>query len=205
MILPCYTLYKQKCGTDREKFKKISEYVFSVIKKARGDKLVVHDTSIRKWALKRARKVGLENFTASGSWIAKFKRLNRIVDGKITKFTCSKPTRSLTEIEDEGVRFHIELVENINPHFLPSQILNSDQSGINYETHGGRTLSFRGEKSTEAIIQSFNSLSHSYTIMPLLSMEGRLLSPMLICLQEPAGSFGPIVQETMLKPNNLVI
>lgn len=89
--------------------------------------------------------------------------------------------------------------------FTPAQILNSDQSGINYESHGGRTLSFRGEKSTEAIIQSFSSLTHSYTIMPLLSMEGKLLFPMLICLQETTGSFGPNVQQTMLKPDNLMI
>ena len=41
--------------------------------------------------------------------------------------------------------------------------------------------------------------------MPLLLMEGRLLSPMLICLQESSGNFGPNVQNSMYKPVNLVI
>lgn len=36
-------------------------------------------------------------------------------------------------------------------------------------------------------------------------MEGRLRAPMLICLQETSGSFGPVVQGNMFKPRNLVI
>ena len=63
-----------------------------MVKKARADKLPVHDLSIKKWALSKAREVKLASFTALHPWIAEFKKLNRIVDRKITKFTCAKPS-----------------------------------------------------------------------------------------------------------------
>lgn len=66
-----------------------------------------------------------------------------------------------------------------------------------------RTLSFRNEKITIAVIAQLNARTHSYTIQPILSMEGKLMSPMLICLQEVNGQFPMTIQ----LPNyeNLVI
>ena len=37
----------------------------------------------------------------------------------------------------------------------------------------------------------------------MISADGRLLSPMLIVLQESTGDFGPRVRQTMLNPDNL--
>lgn len=59
--------YRTRCGTDREKHKIVGEYVFSMMKKAREDKLVVHDLTLKKWALSKAREVSLSTFTASAS------------------------------------------------------------------------------------------------------------------------------------------
>ena len=39
----------------------------------------------------------------------------------------------------------------------------------------------------------------------MISADGRLLSPMLIVLQESTGDFGPRVRQTMLNPDNLCI
>jgi len=73
-------------------------------------------------------------------------------------------------------------------------VFNSDQSGFNLEMHTGRTLSFKGQQKIETLTQSTNSMTHSYTIQPLISASGSLLSPLLIILQEKDGKFGPQVE-----------
>lgn len=175
--------YDQKCGTDRGKFEKIRDHVWSMARKAREDRLEIHDLTMKKWALMEVKEINFQNSSASPSLILEFKRTNNIVDRKITKFTCAKPTKTVGEIENEGLVFHKEFVETITPFYQPSQILNADKSGINYENMDGEHFLPEEKKSTETIIQSFNSFAHSYIIMPLLSMEGELLTPMLICLQ----------------------
>jgi len=60
-------------------------------------------------------------------------------------------------------------------------------------------------KTVEAIVQSVSSTTHSYTIMPIISASGRLLSPLYIVLKESTGTFGPRVQETLFRPVNIYI
>ena len=62
-----------------------------------------------------------------------------------------------------------------------------------------------GIKTVEATIQSLSSISHSYTIMPFISADGYLLSPLYIILKETTGSFGPRVEETLFQPANVYI
>lgn len=78
-------------------------------------------------------------------------------------------------------------------------VFNSDQSSFNLEMHTGRTLSFKGHQKVETIIQSTNSMTHSYTIQPIISANGSLLSPLLIILQEKDGKFGPRVESNLFK------
>jgi Tc5 transposase C-terminal domain/DDE superfamily endonuclease len=63
-----------------------------------------------------------------------------------------------------------------------------------------RTLSYTGEKTTYLSVKSVNSTTHSYTLMPIISAAGRLLSPVFICLQEPTGRF-PITKTMFSAPN----
>uniref|UniRef100_A0A914C992 Transposase n=1 Tax=Acrobeloides nanus TaxID=290746 RepID=A0A914C992_9BILA len=44
----------------------------------------------------------------------------------------------------------------------------------------GRTLTFEGEKRVTAVAQRLNALQHSFTIQPVISCTGELLSPMLV-------------------------
>jgi len=85
------------------------------------------------------------------------------------------------------------------------EIYNADESDFNLEIHSGRTLAKSGVKTVEAIIQSVPSMTHSYTIMPIISASGRLLSPLYIVLKESTGTFGPRVQETLFRPVNIYI
>ena len=58
---------------------------------------------------------------------------------------------------------------------------------------------------TEGLIKNKNGTTHSYTIMPLISMSGKLVSKLLICLQETGGRFGPRVWEGLVIPDNIFI
>ncbi|EZA55677.1 hypothetical protein X777_04186 [Ooceraea biroi] len=73
------------------------------------------------------------------------------------------------------------------------------------EIHSRRTLTKSGVKTVEAMIQSISSTTHSYTIMPIISASGRLLSPLYIVLKESTGTFGPRVEETLFRPVNIYI
>ncbi|KYN03968.1 hypothetical protein ALC62_05174, partial [Cyphomyrmex costatus] len=82
-------------------------------------------------------------------------------------------------------------------------VFNSNQSGFNLEMHTRRTLSFKGELKIETLAQSLNSMTHSYTIQPLISADGCLLSPLLIVLQEKDGVFGPRIKNNLFTPENV--
>jgi len=76
--------------------------------------------------------------------------------------------------------------------------MNADQSGFVYEFTSTRTLSHVGEKTTRIVAHNINKTTHSFTIMPIVTLDGRLLSPLYICLQEISGNeLGPIVGETV--------
>jgi len=60
----------------------------------------------------------------------------------------------------------------------------------------GRTLFQNGATKVEIPAQSVNSTTHSYTMQPLISCDGRLVGPLLIVLPEKNGEFGPRVKET---------
>ncbi len=68
---------------------------------------------------------------------------------------------------------------------------------FSYENPSTRTLTIIGEKATFGQIKSMNAVTHSYTIMPIISMAGTLIGPVFICLQEPTGRLGPRVQRSL--------
>jgi len=72
--------------------------------------------------------------------------------------------------------------------------LNLDQTVFNYEIPTTRTLSLCGEKDTLLSVQSVHACTHSLTIQPTISLSGRCVGKLLICLQESSDNFGPLVQ-----------
>jgi len=46
-------------------------------------------------------------------------------------------------------------------------------------------------------------MTHSYTIQPLISANGTLLSPLLIVLQEKDGIFDPKIKRNLFTPENV--
>ncbi|CAK9816662.1 hypothetical protein ANTQUA_LOCUS9052 [Anthophora quadrimaculata] len=71
--------------------------------------------------------------------------------------------------------------------------------------HSARMLSWKGEKHTQAGMQSSSAMTHSYTIQPTISADGQLLSPLFVVLKETSGQLGPRVQSRMFTAPNVVI
>jgi hypothetical protein len=162
----------------------------------------VHDINLKKWAIQKSRELNI-NFKASNSWINRFKNKYRIRSRKITKFINITPAMDKQKTENA-----IQFVNNsklLFQNFDHDHILNTDQSGFNYEMYSQRTLSDVGESKTEVSATSLNALTHSYTIQPVISFEGKLVGKLLLCLQETNGKFGPIVEQGLFQPNNIEI
>ena len=187
-----------------EKSKDVWKYTLNQFKNAISQKLIIHDKVIREWSLKRVREIEFTSFVSSPTWIKKFKSYNKICSRKITKFV----TQSFIQDEDTIIANSIEFVDSciaLFPNYSQSHIFNTDQSGFKYELHSGRTLSFQGTKCAEAVSQSIHSMTHSYTIQPIITLEGKLLSPLFICLQETHGKFDPNVKNSLISTPNVIV
>ena len=82
---------------------------------------------------------------------------------------------------------------------------NSDESGFQLVIHSGRSLACEGQKKVECVVQSVSSTTHSYTIQPIVTANGRLLSPLFIVLKEKDGQFGSTVEKTLFRPTNVYV
>ena len=68
-------------------------------------------------------------------------------------------------------------------------------------------LSFNGKKSIFPLVQSIYVVAHSYLILPLISMPGKLRKYLFIVLQEQDDRFGTQVPEIVEenKPGNIIV
>lgn len=114
----------------------------------------------------------------------------------------------IAEIERNKIKeSHLSSVNEIICNYDLNNVMNSDQFGFNYEFYSTRILSNVGKKKILQLVQSVSNTTHSYTIQLIITAASRLLSPMLICLQEVTGNnFGPrIVMRLENASNNLIV
>lgn len=166
----------------------------------------IHDLDIKRWALKARDNCNLSRhlFTASSKWVHNFKIRHRIVSRKINKFVTQGQITNKEQLREKANEF----LQNVKSKILlvgEYNVYNSDQSGFNLEMYGGRTLSFIGTSKVENLVQSLNSLTHSYTIQPTVSASGHLISPLLIVLKEKDGKFGPKIEKDLYKADNILV
>jgi hypothetical protein len=178
-------------GNKYQKYKQVSCYVIDQFKTARELLHPVRDVDLIRWATKHARDIELSTFKGSKSWTQSFKDKYGIVSRKVTKTMTRKKDETLhSQAIDQ---FRIQAIEKFS-HYHPKAIKNTDQMGLNQEIRRLRTLSHKGEKDTVLMVQRSNALTHSVTIMPTISLEGRLVGKLLLCLNESSNEFGPMVQ-----------
>lgn len=180
---------------------RINAFVMAKIRRSRAANRVVREWMLQHWAMDYSRHLDREglsrtNFRASATWVHNFKTQNRIVSRKITKRTSRirEANNNLTESNRDAF---VEIYARESLRFWKRLILNFDQSGFEYEMTSDRTLSFQGERDTVALVDQANKATHSYTIQPLTSRDGRAVGRLLICVQERNGVFGPRVRETV--------
>jgi hypothetical protein len=191
-------------GSRNDKLLKIHNHTLNKFKKAKKLSLIVHDIDLKRWAINFNKKIDVKDFKASNNWVWKFKQKNRIISRKITKLITSKHNNENTKSQEMAKDF----VEKVKPLIInhgPQSIYNTDQSGFNYEIHSGRTLEIKGTKHVEAKFQSISSSTHSYTIQPTISADGKLLNTLLVVLQENDNKFGPVVQKNIFKAPNICV
>lgn len=195
-----------KGGTYKEKLTKISEFVLQNLKNAIDSGFIVHDVDLRKWALEAKKELEFHDvrFKASDTWLYKFKKVHRIVSRKINKFVTKTTMERKETINEECEKF----VADVRPYireFGAENIYNADQSGFQLEIHSGRTLTEKGEKTVECVVQSVSSTTHSYTIVPTINAEGKLFSPLFLVLKESKDEFGPTVAQKLFLPDNVYV
>jgi len=198
--------YLNKGGTYREKISRICKFTLDNFKAAIRAGLVIHDEDLRKWALQAQKQIGSIDvrFRASNNWINRFKKSHRIVSRKINKFVTRKALENVEELE----KLANEFVREVKQHAAEigmENVYNSDQSGFQLEMHSGRTLAAEGEKKIQCVAQSISSTTHSYTLQPLISGDGKLISPLFLVLKEKNGQFGPVVESTLFRPINVLV
>ena len=189
-------------GTKREKLQIVFNETLRLCKE--NERKIIHDRDLKIWALGAARRVSFDTFKASKWWIHKFKKINNIGSRKITKFVTKRYADDYDVLVANATVFVGDIQQIIEERGEDS-IFNTDQSGFNLEFHGGRTLTEKGLKTVLAEAQSLNSLTHSYTIQPFISVEGQLMPVLLIVLQESGGSFGPRVSKSLFTAPNIYV
>ena len=191
-------------GSRNDKLQEIWLYTFMEFKKAKDNKFIVHDSDLKRWAMKKKIEINLESFTASSSWLWRFKNHYNIVSRKITKFVSDYYSKTKVDIIGNADLF-ISSAKLFLRNFTDDNTYNTDQSGFNKEIHSGRTLEIRGAHHVEATVQSIAATTHSYTIQPTISKSGKLLSPLFIILQEPNEKFGPRVEISLFSAPNIFV
>ncbi|XP_071581536.1 uncharacterized protein [Temnothorax nylanderi] len=193
-------------GSRTDKLSYISQVTHDKFTTAVESGFMVHNIDLKRWALQAQKEIGNLNpiFKASPSWIARFKKSHRIVSRKVTKFVTRKTLEDSVDLQKTANDF-LETVKPLIEQFGSENIYNSDQSGFQLEIHSGRSLDNQGVKTVERVVQSVSSTTHSYTIQPIISCNGKLLSPLFIVLKEVTGRFGPRVEENLFKPRNVIV
>lgn len=193
-------------GTRAEKIKNICEFVLKQCKNAMESGYVFHDIDIRRWGLQAKYELCYDefNFKASDHWVLNFKRAHRIVSRKVTKFVSRKTFEEVAKLRGDANKF-VDDITKLLPAYGLQNTYNSDQSGFQLEMHSGRTLATAGMRKVECVVKSLSSTTHSYIVQPIISGDGRLLPRMLLVLKEQSGGFGPVVQRSLFKPDNIYI
>ncbi|CAF1238999.1 unnamed protein product [Rotaria sordida] len=123
---------------------------------------------------------------------------------KIIEWVDQHPNARFATISHHAQNW-IESKRTIISKYTNHQILNSDHCSFQQEYVSPRTLSFSGERTTEVVVKKKHHLTHSYTVQPATSADGRLLGKFFLILQEKGNEFGKRVQKDLIVPPNVVV
>lgn len=190
---PMLSRWEKKLRSEKPRMADIERSVLLLFKEHAQKNAIIHVRTLKHWGLQIRAQVDPElelNFSASDSWIYRFKKRNRIVSRKITHTVGKKFAQKEEEILKTSEIFVTHIRNLIDLRQLhAAQILNMDQSRFEKELHSGRTLRAKGGKKIFCAVGSEPATSHSYMIMPVVSMDGDILLPMYLLSSEPNRRF----------------
>lgn len=139
-------------------------------------------------------------FNASNTWVDTFKRKHRIKQRKITKYVSERDYATMEETLLAAEKFQTQIRGIIaQSDFEENFILNSDQTGCQYNITYNRTYEHKGVKTVFVKKKNLHKISHSYTAQYTLSASGKIIPFVFLCMQETSGFFGPIVAKNIEK------
>ncbi|MDI9313009.1 MAG: hypothetical protein QM535_22555 [Limnohabitans sp.] len=191
-------------GNQNQKWREVSLFVSKRFDESIAQKLIVHDCDLKTWGIEKARDLQIPNFSISKGWLHNFKVRHRIVSRKVNKFISFREHDMEDDLKVKAEQFVASVKAKI-PLYNESAVFNTDQSGFNLEMHSGRTLATKGVKNVERCVQQVNATTHSYTIQPVISADGILLSPMLVVLKEPSGKLSDRLKSSLFNASNIYV
>ena len=108
------------------------------------------------------------------------------------------------EIKKSADQF-VSDVRALLPKYNEDFVLKTDQSRLEFEIHSNRTLSHQGEKTTLSAVRSINETTHSYTVQPMISLSGKIVGPIYLCLKKPKGRMSDNIKAHLYKADNVVV
>jgi hypothetical protein len=178
--------YIRHNGSRIQKLDEINSFLFTLFTDAREQSLCIHDSDLKRWAVTKAQQLAMLEFTASKHWFTNFKRKYRIVSRKISIVISKHSRQNADEIKTSAEEF-VNVVRTPMKKYFSTEIFNADQVNLVKEFRSTRTLTFKGENTTTGSVKSQNASSHSHTTQPIINMEGQVVGPLFICLQEVNG------------------
>ena len=101
---------------------------------AREQYLPIHDIDVQRWGLQAAKQMNLDDFQASITWLLEFKKRHGICSRKITNIVTKSEIDHFDDIKRSEEEF-LQKFHQLSEEYLPKQILNTDQVGIEKELH----------------------------------------------------------------------
>jgi ribosomal protein L13E len=179
------------------KLRAVRREVWEKFKAAREVGMPVHDIDLIRWGKTKANEINV-SFKGSKRWLNKFKQLYRIKSRKITKHVSSRRYNSWESTIEAANKFQDTMSQKI-PQYVYDYVINADQVGFNKELTSKRTLNEVGKRTIEAVVSNKDATTHSYTVMPMITASGKVISPMLLCLQEQDGRLPTTLKESIEK------
>jgi hypothetical protein len=196
--------YLESGGTKQEKLDEIDQFTYNKFEKARSEFLFVHDVDLKRWALQKAREIDDKTFKASDNWVVQFKNRHALCSRKVTKLVTQREVLNSDTINDSAKNF-VANIKTLLSYYRQSNVLNTDQSGVQIEMVGNRTLSFKGEKNTFGKVRSLFNTSHSYTVQFIVSLAGQPVGPCYLCLKEKNGRMSENIKTNLFQAANVIV
>ncbi|GFW49552.1 HTH CENPB-type domain-containing protein [Trichonephila clavipes] len=136
-------------GSTKDKYTTIDKLTHDSFVEARQSNQQVTTRNLQQWALAAASQFPDLEFKASEAWVKIFKRKHRIRQREITKFVSERETATMEETHAAAEKFRLH-IRALIPNYDKDFVLNTDQTGCQYQSTYNRTLAEHKDRSDEA-------------------------------------------------------